>query len=439
MCDIVRALLVISCLVATYPGRAFACGGPCGFPELRGVLALGETHVIVTNFGLLTQSTATADVWTLTCEESIGDVLLDVKSNGQQLLTSTESGLFASRDGVCSFGAGPTSSASSWFLDFAIAADSTAQAPHLLGVVSNPVESSINLERARGNTFELVHSFGTATAFRHIETTPDFSTIVVAGYASQPRRWQLGWSADGGDSWETYEPEVDAPTSSIDLLRVNPGNANQVFFQVRATPDEGATLWMFDRENESVARLWAGANGEALNGLAVVDEQLWLATAGTTEGHLYRAPLEAPDAFESLVSGPPLACLGVVMDRLFACSADYSAASPFLVAELDVESLSFKPVLTLAALGTTESCGEECAATSDWLHGVYGTQTPPDSGAPSPSPPTTSEPEPEVVPAASRKSGCGVSPRLHAPSGWCIGVGVCLVGVLRRRRLRGVV
>ncbi len=405
MSHIARLLLVAGSLASLPATRALACGGPCSTPDLWGVLELGETPLVVTNFGLLSTS---GGAWNLTCEETIGDVLLEVKSNGAHLVASTETGLFITTEGVCGFQRGPTSSASAWFLDLVIAADSTADSPHLLGVVSNAVESTINLELAQGGDFQLLHSFGTSVAYRHIEASPDFSTIVVSGYAFQPRRWQVAWSTTSGQTWEEYAPQVDVADASLALMAIDPMSSTRVFFQVHGTTEYPSEFWVFDREENASIRLWVAPSAEAITGIAFLDGHVWLATRGTSSGNLYRAPLDKPEAVEKILSAPPLLCLGVVNQELLTCSGDFSAKSPFLLANVNVEQQAFEPLLTVGDLGAVRECGSECSDTTEWLTNLYGSVGEPEAGVGEPSSDmddTTSAPSP----ASKGAGGCRVT------------------------------
>lgn len=401
MSHIARPLLVAVAFLSVPATRAAACGGPCDTPDLWSVLDLGETPLVVTNFGLLSSD---GSGWNLTCEETIGDIVLDVKSNGAHLVASTETGLFISTASVCGFIPGPRSSASTWFLDLAIAADSTADAPRLLGLVSDPVASAINLELAEGGNFERLHSFGTSTAYRSIEASPDFATIVVSGYTSQPRRWQLAWSTTAGQTWEEYAPEVDLPNASLALLAMNPAKPARVFFQLHGTTEYPSELWEFDRESNTTTRLWIAPDGDAITGLAFLDHHLWLATRGASSGNLYRASLDELDAVEKVLSAPPLLCLGVIDRKLLTCSGDFSAQSPFLLANVNVAEPAFEPLLTVTDLGSIRECGPECSETSEWLTSLYGSVRESEGGVDEP----TSDPDQgttSAAPADAKSSG----------------------------------
>jgi hypothetical protein len=376
----ISRILGIVLALALGSARALACGGPCNSPELWNVLPLGETPVVVSNFGLLSP-TAKGD-WQLTCEETIGDVILSVRSNGSLLVASTETGLYLSTADTCGYRPGPQSPTSSWFFDFAIAADSNADAPHLLGLVSEAATSSIHLESTTGGNFEVLHSFGSSVAYRRLEAAPDFSTLVVAGYASQPRRWKLALSRDFGATWREFEPTADSSSPSIALLGFNPAKPDHIYFQVQGTLERPAELWVFDAQSDTSTRLWTAPPAEAISGFAISDGQVWLATRGATSGGLYRTDVATPGALTSLGDAPPLACLGFVGGTLFACSADYTAKSPFLLARVDPTTAEFTPSLTIRDLGELQACGAECQTTLGWLHTLYGSLGGVDTEAP---------------------------------------------------------
>lgn len=398
MSHISRVLSIVLALTLC-SARSLACGGPCNSPELWSVLPAGETPVVVSNFGLLSPSDGD---WQLTCEETIGDIILSVKSNGSQLVASTETGLYLSTANACGYTPGPQSPTSSWFFDFAIAEDSNVEAPHLLGLVSDAASSSIHLEATTEGSFERVHSFGSSTAYRRLEAAPDFSTVVVAGYASQPRRWKVARSIDFGATWSEFEPSVDTPAPSIALLGFNPGNADHIYFQVHGTPERAAELWVFDAQAETSTKLWTAPPTEALSGFVILNEQLWLTTRGTTSGGLYRSDVANPSQLSLLTNGPPLACLGRVAEALFACSTDYTAESPFLLARVDSDTLGFTPVLTVQDLGQVSACGAECQTTHEWLKTLYGALGGGDTG-------TSGEDPNDTQPPRRKDGGCTVN------------------------------
>lgn len=416
----ISRVLSIVLASALCSARALACGGPCNSPELWSVLSVSETPVVVSNFGLLSP---TNGGWQLTCEETIGDVILSVRSNGSQLVASTETGLYSSTADTCGYRPGPQSPTSSWFFDFAIAADSNAETPHLLGLVSDAATSSIQLELTTGGNFELLHSFGTSAAYRRLEAAPDFSTLVVAGYASQPRRWMVARSIDFGATWSEFEPSVDSPAPSIALLGFNPGNPDHIYFQVHGTPERPAELWVFDARSDTSTKLWIAPPSEAISGFVALDEQIWLATRGATSGGLYRGRLDNPSALTLLVNAPPLACLGLVGGNVFACSANYTAESPFLLARFDPDAQRFSPVLTLRDLGHVEPCGAECQTTHEWLETLYGSLGGVDTEAPDGD--TNG-----VEPPGRQSGGCTTNGNSNASGVW---LAVALFIVMRRR------
>lgn len=428
----IRALALGALLTAAVPTRAHACSGPCTSPELWGLVPLGATPLIVTNFGLL----STADGgWKLTCEEVIGGILLAVESNATHAVVSTDIGLFVGSDGLCGFDAGPTSARSRWFLDVAIAADSTARSPHLLGLVSDASASSINVELAHGDNFQILHELGSETAYRHLETSNDFGTIVAAGYASGPRRWRLAWSADSGQSWREFTPDLGAPSASALLMGLDPKDPDRLFFQVQGTDATPAELWSFRASTEAATRLFTLEADHAVTGMTFVGAELWLSSKAPRGGGLYRAALpDLVDFAPVLEEVPKLACVGVVDDQPFVCADDYSTNSPFLLAKVNTVARRFEPVLELDDLGKLKDCGAECQSTHQWLEEVYGAGT--DTGSDTTGE-TTSETPPEP-PARSDDGGCALRGASPGAGLWVPSIFGLLGLVAWRRRHRFV-
>lgn len=358
-------------LVISLPTPGHACGGPCTTPELWGVLPFNGAPLVVTNFGMLSPDDS---AWRLTCEETIGGIVLGVRSNGTHAVISTDAGLFVAGVDTCKVEPGPKSPRSAWFLDVAVASAPALNTPPLLGLVSDPALSSINLERSTaGGDFELLRSLGTDTAYRRVEASSDFGSIVVAGYSAEPRQWQLAWSPDSGESWNEHVPSVDATTASIQLMALAPDDPDRVFFQVQATEDTGAELWSFQRGGEVTSRHLTLERGEAITGIAFLGAWAWLSSSTGSLGRLYRARLENLDDFERVIDdSPPLGCLGAVTDALYVCGADYSSQSPFLLGKVNIEALSVTAVLSTNELGALASCGSKCASTTSWLDELYG-------------------------------------------------------------------
>lgn len=407
-----RVFVTAAIVAASLPTRAHACSGPCTSPELWGLVPLDETPLVITNFGLLRPL---EDGWQLTCEEVIGGILLAVESNDVEAVVSTDVGLFVADKDVCGFSPGPTSDRSSWFLDFAIAADSTPTNPHVLGLVSDATASVVNVELAQGNTFEVLHALGSQTAYRKVEASADFSSIVVAGYASQPRRWQLAWSTDSGNSWQEFTPEVVSSSASALLMGLDPSDDDRVFFQIQATDETPAELWSFERTTETATQLLVLEAGHAVTGLAFVGDEVWLSSKSSGGGGLYRAGLPDVAEFEAVIDDvPPLACLGLVGGEPYVCVEDYSIDSPFLLGKVNVETSGFEPLMRIGDLGKLKDCGAACARTHEWLDSVYGDGSSAGSDTNSNSSDVdgtgdTSTPS-EPPPASTEDGGCAVLP-----------------------------
>lgn len=422
-----RALVTAALVAVLVPTRAYACGGPCTSPELWGVLPVDAKPLVVTNFGLLRPIDGG---WQLVCEEAIGGILLEVRSNDAHAVVSTDVGLFVSGNESCGFAPGPTSERSPWFLDVAVAADSTPTTPHLLGLVSDPDTASINVEVSDGAAFEVLHDLGTETAYRHIEASKDLRSIVVAGYASQPRRWQVAWSGDGGESWQEFTPEVDAPSTSALLMGLDPADPTHVFFQLQGTEETPAELWSLRLATQTASQLLVLEAGQAITGIAFVGDELWVASKGANSGGLRRAHLSDVSEFEPVVEDvPPLSCLGVVGAQPFVCVDDYSADSRFLLGRVNTVSGSFEPELALSDLGNLRDCGTSCQPTHQWLQSVYGADT--DAGSDTSGGEETSE---ETPPPPKNDGGCSIESAPRRAGDWS-SVLLCVVGlwVMRRR------
>lgn len=431
MPHMLRTFVTAALVAFSLPTRAYACGGPCTTPELWGVLPLGETPLVVANFGLLRPE---GSGWQLTCEETIGDILLGVKSNSELAVVSTESGLFVGGGDLCAFTPGPTSERSDWFLDFAVAADSSADSPHLLALASDPVASVINLELAQGGNFQILHTLGSETAYRRVAASPDFSTIVVAGYSSQPRQWQLAWSPDSGETWQEFIPELDVPSASVALLGLDPTQPNRLFFQIEGTDEIEAQLWTFDRESGRAERQLSLGLGTAITGLDFVGEEVWLANKAPSGGGLLHASLTDLTSFTPVLNDvPPLACLGVVDGVAHVCVDDYSLDSPFLLGKVNIAEERFEPLMVLDDLGHLTTCGAACDATLEWLETVYGTSERPDAGNDTSEPAETTEPTTQSPRPPKDDGGCSAIPGSGRGYAWLSLLGLALSLVRRRR------
>lgn len=428
-----RAFVTAALVAASLPTRAYACSGPCTSPELWGLVPLDATPLVVTNFGLLRHQ---SDGWQLTCEEAIGGILLSVESNDDEAVVSTDVGLFIGESDLCGFSPGPTSARSSWFLDFVLAEDSTATHPHMLGLVSDPAASVVNVELANGGDFEVLHALGSETAYRHLDASPNFDTIVVAGYASQPRRWQLAWTADSGESWQEFTPDVGTSPAAAELMGMDPEDPDRTFFQLEATDETPAELWSFRRSTGVATRLLVLEAGHAITGVAFMGQELWLSSKSASAGGLQRVALSGEGDFEPVLdSVPPLACLGIVGGEPFVCVDDYSVDSPFLLGRVDTEARSFEPVLKLEDLGKLNDCGAACATTHAWLDSVYGDQSDASAGNGGETDTNGEEPPPR---APNDDGSCALEPS-KAGASWQTAAAFVFLAFVRRWRRRGIV
>jgi hypothetical protein len=428
-----RAFVTAALVAASLPTRTYACSGPCTSPELWGLVPLDATPLVITNFGLLRPKN---DAWQLTCEEVIGGILLSFESNDEQAVVSTDVGLFVAQSDVCGFAPGPTSERSSWFLDFAISEESTVARPHMLGLVSDPTASVVNVELANGGDFEVLHALGSETAYRHLKASPNFETIVVAGYASQPRRWQLAWTADSGESWQEFTPDVGTSPAAALLMGMDPEDPDRTFFQLQATDETPAELWSFRRSTGVATQLLVLEAGYAVTGVAFVGDELWLTSKSANAGGLQRMALSSDAGFEPVLdSVPPLACLGIVGGEPYVCVDDYSVNSPFLLGKVNTETRGFEPLLKLEDFGKLEDCGAACATTHAWLDSVYGSKG--DAGADSGDETDTSSEQPPT-PAPKDDSGCALEPS-KGRAAWQSAVTLVLLGLAARWRRRRIV
>lgn len=388
------------------PARAHACGGPCAQPELWSLQPNTGGLTAVTNFGLLGQD---AEGWVLACEEHIGGILLDVKASGNWLVALTDSGVWLSDDGVCSWTKGPTSERSAWFLDSAVGV-ATASAPALLVLAPDALRQNIKLERSNGDVFEIVHEFAADVAYRHLVASETLEHIYVAGYSQSPRTWNLSYSLDAGQSFVDVVPsEVDNTLAVMVPKRVYPTDPSRVFVTAQTQSGSGDELWLFDTNTNTTTLLTKLEDNEVLSNMAFLDGQVWLAGRRNGGGSLYRAELTSLAFTRVVNNAPSLACLEAVNSTLMTCANDYSYDSAFLLASVDVERAKFEPQMRVADLVGLRSCDEKCAATQDWLETTYGPSPVVDAGAMSPNPAPMPDTEPTPQPRRD-SSGCSLGP-----------------------------
>lgn len=391
--------------------------------------ALGEELGVVTNFGMLSPSDTG---WQLICEETIGGLLLDVQADSSEALASTGSGLFRQSGGVCDWQAGPTSEDGGTILGFAVAGAESDQQVTFALVGSNDTEE-IHLERAdESGDFTLLYSFENSSGYRDVFAAGDAPSVFVAGYAYEPRTWNLAYSFDGGVTFSEVSPDVDNDTLTMIPRLVDPTFSHALLIQV-GVPGAAHEIWRFDADTSEMTQLLTLQDNEVYGGMALSGDSLWVAGKRTGGGSLYRADREALEFSRVIDSGPEFACLAASGDVLYACVNDFTYASEFIVGTSADEGQSWTAFLTLSDLGSVSGCGDECSATEAWLTTDYGV---PDTSVPdAPAGGPDASTEPASTPQASNEvdSGChvGSRPTRHHSFGW---LGLLLSLLFRRSR-----
>lgn len=408
--------------------RAEACGA-CAIPELWEVQDLGGELVLVTNFGLLAQH---GDGWRVTCEEVFGGLLLAARGDSSEGWVSTDIGPFRRTGSVCQWTPDMLQHAS-WAWRFALARGEAGGTTTRFVLVIDSETQALHVERARTDEdFRVVHSFESTSGFRDLVAGGEPASVFLAGFgAGADRLWQVAFSLDAGEDWETVVPE--APLETKWLLRfVDPLFPHAVLVESESVLDGAQGVWRFDAASGVMSEVLSLSDGEELAGLTVLGDSLWVAGRAEAGGSLYRADREALEFSRVVASAPPFGCLAAHAGALYACVNDFTLTSNFLLGRSDDEGRSWQPLLTVEDLGQVEGCGPECDRTLEWLSAAFGAAGAPGSStAGGEAGAGTSLPEPAQTP-----SGCGCRFGEPAPAGGPVLFAGVWLGASWRRRAR---
>lgn len=426
---LVAGLVLLGALLAT--PRARACGA-CATPELWELQDLGGELVLVTNFGLLAQH---GDGWRVTCEEVFGGLLLAARGDSSEGWVSTDIGPFRRTGSTCQWSPGVLQHAS-WAWRFALARGESGGTTTRFALVIDSETQALHVERARGEeNFRVVHSFESTSGFRELVAGGDPAAVFVAGFgAGADRLWQVAFSLDAGESWQTVVPELPLEMKWV-LRFVDPGYPRAVFVESQALVDGTQGVWRFDATSGDMTELLSLPDGERFAGLTVLGDSVWIAGRAEAGGSLYRADREQL-AFERVVQrAPPFACLAAHAGALYACVNDFTVTSDFLLGRSDDAGQSWQPLLKVEDLGRVDGCGSACDLTLEWLRDAFGASAtggaggaPADGGAAG-----APESRPEPAPAP---SGCSCRFGGTTSSGAALLFGGVVLGALWRRRSR---
>jgi hypothetical protein len=237
--------------------------------ELRG------TPVVVANFGLLSERN---DGWLLTCEESIGGLLLATGGDETVGLASTEAGVFERAASLCEWDQGPALVSNGWALRFSLALVPSGGARERFALVIDRETQQLVIERAtQDQDFSVVHSFDSLSGYRQLVSGGNPAGIFVSGYTLNPRTWHLAYSLDSGDTWRETTPSVDNETATMVLRLVDPEAPNVLLFQAETTPGMGNEIWRFDAADETSERVLVLDEGEVFGGVTFNGTDLWVA------------------------------------------------------------------------------------------------------------------------------------------------------------------
>lgn len=423
--------------------RTRACGA-CAVPELWDVQNLAGELVVVTNFGLLSDD---GDGWRVTCEEIFGGLLLDATGDSSEGWVSTDVGPFRRAGSACDWTPDAAPQHAVWAWKFALAGGEAEPATRFLLVIDSETQA-LHVERARADEdYTVVRSFESTSGFRDLKAGGQPASVFLAGFGAGPDRlWQVAFSLDAGDHWETVVPDVPRDIN-WKLRFVDPLFPQAVLVEAEPVSGDAEGLWRFDAETGVMTELLRLSAGEELSGLSVLGNAVWVAGRSEAQGSLYSSDRREFE-FNRVVSGaPPFACLGAHSGALYACVNDFTYTSSFLLGRSHDEGRTWQPLLTVEDLGTIAGCAPACDRTLDWLTAAFGS-----AGAPGAGPAAAggagqpadagaagapaSLPEPAEAP-----SGCGCrfggSPSSQVPALSVAAMLVCLgLAVSRRRRSR---
>src|SRR5688572_24393112 len=370
-------LAVSAVLGATlfYGPRAKACGA-CAVPELWDVRSLSGELAVVTNFGLLTEH---AGGWRVTCEEIFGGLLLDAQGDSAEGWISTDVGLFQRMDNACDWSLGSAPENSAWAWKFALAAAEAeteaameAESSRFVLVIDRETQA-LHVERARaGEGYRVVQSFEPTSGFRDLKAGGAPASVFLAGFGpGDPRLWQVAFSLDDGDTWDTVVPELPGATNWV-LAGVDPRFPRAVLVEARGPAESSQALWRFDAETGAMTKLFTLSEREELAGLTALYDTLWVAGRSDEGGSLYRADRRELVFSRVIEAGPAFACLRAHAGALYACVNDFTYDSSFLLGRSEDDGKSWEPLLTVDDLGHITGCGPACSRTTDWLISAFG-------------------------------------------------------------------
>jgi MYXO-CTERM domain-containing protein len=372
MCGLATGLALWS-----FPGRVEACG-PCVGPEIWSIQDLKGEFVVVSNFGLLTQSSSG---WHLTCEEAIGGLLLSVSGNAEQNFVSTDSGLFRQTGDSCEWSPDAQSTSNTWFLDFSLPSVLEGSASSSYILIADRSTSALLVQRSDdGADFTTVHELDPDVNFRTLSTGGEPASVFVSGYDNETRAWHIAFSLDGGDSWDDAVPDVDTEYTTMVLRLVDPRHPNAVYVEAQTVLGEPDEVWRFDAETSEIELILQLEDDELLSDLELAQDDLWVAGRRRGAGSLYRADRDQREFSRVVDAGLEFGCVAAEDDALYVCVNDFTYQSDFIVGRSTDQGHSWEPIMTVEDLGTVSSCGMACSTTTDWLQGAYGIG-PTDAGA----------------------------------------------------------
>lgn len=367
------ALLLVACL--THTEAAAACGGPCAVPRFYGLSLVQERVVVTSNFGLLYEEDSN---WNLVCEESIGGLLLSAMQARSGHFVNTGDGLFSNQDdNVCQFVPQIVTEAEDYLLDYTVAEG--ANDTHV-ALIQDQQSSELQVwSRTGDEAFTLVHSLGVQSGHRRIAAAGELEAIYALGYVSSPRRFALTYRV-GDEDWQEYVD--DEPGRSLSIAGIDPTAPEWLYLWLETPSTEPSRLVRFDTAGGEPAEVFEFAGTESFAGFTVSTSHVYVAGRSDSASSLYAAE-RGSSQFERVQQDlPPLDCLLAEGERLFACGADFSRSSQFLVAMSDDGGASWQPRMRLSDLGTVSSCGAPCQQTTSWLYSTFAPTAFTDGGTP---------------------------------------------------------
>lgn len=425
-----RAGCVLAATVVLSFGRDVRACGPCAGPELWSAESIKGELVVVANFGLLTERT---DGWFLTCEETIGGLLLDVRGNAEQHFVSSDTGLYTQTGDICEWSSGPSSSNNNWFLGFSLPTVSVGTPTNSYVLLADRETSDLLVQRAEaGANFSTVHALDESVNFRTLATGGEPASVFVAGYDNDPRDWHIAYSLDAGDSWDYATPDVDTEYTTMVLRLVDPEYPRAVYIEGQTVLGQSDELWRFDAESGETELLLKLDDAELFSGITLSEEHVWVSGRRRGAGSLYRAERGTREFARIVDDGPEFGCIAAHDEALYVCVNDFTYQSDFILGRSTDQGLSWQPALTVEDLGVVASCGVECDATTDWLHGAYGISEA-DAGAPNGEGPGAGDDSDSGKESKRSSGGCSVQAGA-APRATLYGVLGLLAFAARRRR-----